>query len=85
MKEQRHRVGSRTEGSAALLPPEAGRSAPRRGIPLLLLPEGVMLEVDLAMLLSDVFPAEPVLDLPEGRVTKVATRLGRAWLQQWEY
>jgi hypothetical protein len=84
MREQRHRVRAGTEGSATLSPLEERRSAARKGIPLLLLPEGVILEVDMAMLQSDVFPAEPVLDLPEGMAKRIATRLGRAWLSQWD-
>ena len=50
----------------------------------MLLPEGLIFEVDAAMLMCDGFPAEPVLDLPEGRVKRIATRLARAWLEQWE-
>ena len=84
MRGQRHRVGSRTERAATLPPIEERRAAQRPGIPLLLLPEGLIFEVDAAMLMCDGFPAEPVLDLPEGRVKRIATRLARAWLEQWE-
>jgi hypothetical protein len=79
MKEHKHPLRDETRE-----PLEEGATIPRGGIPLLLLPDEVLLYVDLPMLLSR--DPEDVRPKPRRRATKrIRTRLTELWLIQWEW
>lgn len=82
MKAHRHRIGT---GRATVTPPqESQASLPADGIPLLLLPERVVFQVDATLLRAMEGPSDDGPD-PGGAVAKrIATALKRMWFRQWE-
>jgi hypothetical protein len=84
MKEHREvtelRVGETRMGPTAAGP----HVSARKGIPLLLLPEGLLFEVDASMLLGSESRAA-LRGLAGGMVRKTLRSLSRLWLSQWEY
>jgi len=83
MKEHRQWLGPR--GKTAIEPPPQGSPAPPpEGIPLLLLPERVLFEVDASMLLRSVFSPDEEPGSAKG-VRKIGSLLVRLWLRQWEF
>jgi hypothetical protein len=84
MKEHRRRVGAK-EGKTAIAPPaERASAAAPQGIPLLLLPEGVLFDVDASMLLT-MPPPDANPDRAEGPMRRIGSTLIRLWFRPWEF
>jgi hypothetical protein len=85
MKERRHRLRAEAGTAVDWLPLEEVLSEHRRGIPLLLLPDGLLLDVDASMLLSSEEPVDPPPG-PAGTAGKrILAKLAEVWLSQWEW
>jgi hypothetical protein len=55
-------------------------------IPVLLLPEGVLLEgLDAGLLTNPAFDPDAAEDRPSRFVHRIAAALGRVWHRQWEF
>lgn len=67
--------------TATVSPPGGGSRKPSPGIPLLLLPERVVFEVDASLLLS----LSPSDDDRMGRRKGIIARLVWLWLRPWEF
>ena len=84
MRERRRRLGGRARGTAVAAPPGGASPAPPPGIPLLLMPEGVMFDVDLSRLLGgavflDARPGD------EDVVKGIGSALVQLFLRTWDF
>jgi hypothetical protein len=85
MKEQRRWLGMKESRTMMPRPPEHAAVAPPEGIPLLMLPEGVLFCVDASMLLGSLAPPDDIPDLAAGGVRRICSALIRLWLRSWEF
>jgi hypothetical protein len=89
MKEHRQWLGPRAGKTAVEPPPQGSSAPPPEGIPLLLLPERVLFEVDASMLFGSLSSPDEesgsVRGPGEGPARKIGSLLVRLWLRQWEF
>jgi hypothetical protein len=65
---------------------ERDAPAPGASIPVLLLPENVLVDgLDAALLTIPEFDPDADLDRPVGLLHRVAAAVGRVWHRQWEF
>jgi hypothetical protein len=84
MRERRRRAAADRGPTALALEEEGPRLGLREGIPVLLLPERVMLLVDASLLIGPLAVNDEE-DGAGGSLQRLGRGLARSWVDRWDY